>query len=258
MLVIISFTLFLTGCEFSYTGYGQARTFSGYVYYENQALENVLIQNELTTFAITNQEGFYTFTTRLKTFTIKAKKAGYEFQPKLITIDADSQNQFDFSATEATPLNGILNLKQILISPTSIVSLPDNNYLYTTNSINNLKISEFVLKFNYQDEIQISQTQYLAKNTYTNILPNEQSLQVEIIDGQTNFTFEFLMKAYFTYNNGLNQSIDNEDIFSVLSVSSNLDSGDLDEESNLSFIAKGINSTSGGYTYNIKFIFEIN
>lgn len=258
LLLVLSFTLFLTGCEFSFANYGQSKTVSGHVFFEDEPLSGVLIQNELTTFATTNEEGFYTFTTRLTNLTIKAKKSGYNFQPKNITIEQDSSLQYNFFGSLAVLLNGTLNLKQILISPTSIVSIPDNNYSYYANSTINLKISEFMLNFNREDVIQTSQTIMLAKNTYTNILSQDDNLEIEIVDGKTNYRFEFLLKAYFTYSNGQNESIDNEDNLSILSVSSTLDTGDLDDDSQISFIARGINSTSDGYTYNVKFVFQFN
>lgn len=246
------FTLTLSGCEFYYET-GQAYTVEGHVTFEDTPLAGVKIQSDYMVYATTNEQGYYSFKTRASSLTIYAKKSGYRFQPKTVTVK-NSNQQYNFVATQAELLNGTLRLNSILITPTSITSLPDNNYSYVQNGASHLKISEFVLKFNQEVEFHLVDAVLLEKNKPNNIATNP-DFEFEIQNGVTNFNLQFQLKANFKYNLNQNESVSVEP-FRNLSIGSVLDTGSLNESDQVKFIASGINSVHNGFTFDIQFVFN--
>lgn len=245
-------TLTLSGCEFS-VPQGSAYTVSGNVTFEGSALSGVKIQTDFNVYATSAEDGSFSFETRTTKLKIHAKKDGYNFEPKSIDVTQNSL-PISFEATLATKLNGALALSQILIAPTSISSLPDNNFVYNQNSKENLKLSSFELILNEQVVLINTQT-YLQKDAFTNIYNQSQPLQIDIADGITSYEFNFKLKTFFTYNFGQNESVLTEP-FKNLSSYSVLDTGDLNEDGQIKFIANGINSIQDTFTYNIQLVFE--
>ena len=254
LVFVFSITLLLTGCEFSFGERGEVQTISGMVTYQNVALSGVKIQNDFKVYATTNEDGFFTFQTRVASLTIYAKKSGYNFEPKHITV-TDQQENYNFEASLAENLTGKLVLSQILISPNSITSITDNNYSYVINSTSHLKISEFVLKLNHEVVFHSMQATFIEKNHFTNIYHDEPKDELEITNGATNFVFEFQMKNYFKYNNNQNESVSVEQT-KILNINSTLTSGDLNQDGVVKFVASGINSIHNGFTYDIQFVFQ--
>lgn len=252
-MILLVTTFILTGCEFSFGNAGQASQVSGYVTYNNEPLSGVSIIANYMTLATTNQNGFYSFVTYSATLSFSAKKSGYYFIPKTYSVSS-LQTEYIFEAIEARLLTGKLILNSIKFMPTSISTFIDNNYNYTVNSINNLKISEFVLKFNQEMVVHLTQATLLEQNKFSNIVENENNFDIEIINGQTNYLFEFQIKTFFKYNNNQSESVSIEP-FKILRISSILYDADLDEQNQIIFFASG-NSTHNGFSYNLQLVFD--
>lgn len=246
-------TFVLTGCEFSFGNIGEPTQISGYVTYENEPLNSVAIVSNYMTLASTNQNGYYNFVTYSSNLSFSAKKTGYSFLPKNYNVSSPEQ-EYNFEAQVANLLSGTLVLNSIQFNPTSISKLVDNNYNYLVNSRNNLKISEFVLKFNQEIVVCITNPTYLEQNKSSNIVDEEQEFEIEIENGQTNYLFEFQIKTFFKYNNNQSESVSIEP-FKILRIASTLYDGDLNEQNQIVFFASG-NSTHNGFSYNIQFVFD--
>lgn len=253
IILIICSALTLSGCSFSFES-GEIRQVSGQVTFNDEPLENVNIQTDFKVYAKTNANGYYTFATRASSLTIFARKSGYIFLPKTIEI-SQTETFCNFLAQIAQNLTGTLKLSAVMFLPNSISSIVDNNFSYLQNSTSHLKISQFVVKFNHDTIYDLDEITFTEKNKWENIYASEEDFEWQITNGQTNFVLEFLLKTYFTYNNGQNESVFIEP-YKILNISTVLDSGNLNEQNQIKFIASGITSTSNGFSYDIQFVFD--
>lgn len=258
-IFLATLAVFLTGCEFAFFPSGVPVTISGYVTYENQPLSGVKIRSDFYVYTQTDENGFYSFTTTSKQLEFYAKKTSYTFLPKVFNIN-DKHELYNFEASKAEILDGTLTLSQILISPTSIVSISDNNFAYLKNGNPALKLASFVFEINKQkidlDFKNLTQPFLIEKNIFENVLiENQNPFELEVEDGIIKFQLSFLLKTYYKHSN-FDEHIDEEKTFKFLNVSVTADTGDLTENNQIKFIASGINSTNFGFTYNIQFVFD--
>lgn len=255
LLIIGIFATLLSGCEFTFLQNQEPIFISGYVTFENNPLKDVQIVSDFYHYDTTNADGYYEFKTTTKNLVFYARKNGYSFTPKTYDINA-LQESYDFEGKQAKELNGALTLTQILVAPTSIVSIPGNNFEYKTSSGVALKLNSFNVKinknFNHTITTNQSQPTYLEKNTFTNILKNEPNYEYSILNGKANFTFNFELKAYYKLS-AYAEEVGTEGI-SIFKTNVNLDTGDLDENDNLKFSIPSINSHY--FTYNLQFVFK--
>lgn len=256
LLILCVFATVLSGCEFTFLQSGPPIQISGYVMFEETPLEGVKIVSDFIQYTTTNQDGFYSFETRNKNLIFYARKTGYNFTPKTYDIK-QPQTTYNFEGVPATQLNGTLSLEQILVAPISIVSIPGNNFEYISNGNPAMKFYAFKLKLNSNPLFTITSTEpyYLPKHSFTNVLLDEMELNFIVENGKVNFTFEFELKAYY-HISSFSENISSEKKPIIYRTNTTLDTGDLDEESNIKFSIPSINSSTDGFTYNLQFVFK--
>lgn len=247
----------LSGCEFTFLENSDPIEISGYVTYENQPLENVKIVSDFYQYATTNSNGYYEFVTRSKNLVFYARKAGYSFIPKTYDITSPQEN-YNFEGEQARLLEGNLKLEQILIAPTSIVSIPGSNFEYLMESKSALKFHSFNFKINQTSNFVLTPNQdenlYLKKSSFTNILLDGTTFDYVLIDGKINLNFEFELKTFYKVS-AFSEEVSIERT-SIYKTNATLDTGDLDENNNIKFSIPSINSHSNGFTYNLQFVFK--
>lgn len=249
MLVIVSIQL--CGCKFIFNN-GKEKHYAGIVTFNGVGLENVKIKDKINTYAVTDINGRFSFTSNFKTITIFAEKTGYNFSPKTLTLNEETEN-IRFEARKAKLLTGQLKLDQINFTPTSIISLHSNNFSYNNFGKESVKLCEFYMFFNETQVIANKYNQHIEKYNSKNLLNPYDSFSFNINNGIANFKIKYIIKMYYKCNN--NEAVITEPT-KILSVDSIFFDSQLDENKYLKISANGINSISSGYSYNISFIFK--
>lgn len=228
---------------------GVKKTISGIVTFNGTGIENVEITDKINSYATTDNLGNFSFETTKNELVLYPQKSGYIFTPTFIVVT--DQTYIEFTCEKAEVLNGTLVLEQISITPTSIVSFQENNFLYKNEDKDCLKIDGINLTIN--DLTQISNlTNYFAPiNQSTNIL-GENDFEFDVIEGIANLKISYELSAYFKIYNHESTAFENE---RVVRVNKTLDTGNL-INNKFELFASGINSSHNGYSYNISFIFN--
>lgn len=239
-----------TGCKISFDK-GNYLTYFGKVTFQGEGLEGVKIVDNVNHYATTDENGEFTFTSQKKELEIFAVKQGYKFTPKIIT--ANPQASIDFVAKEAVLLSGKLKLEEILLTPTSIISLPSNNFNYIVSGKNCVKVCGITVFFNDTQIIERDSTQYVEKQVPTNILNYNDSFSFDIENGVADFKIKYALRMYYSYDK--NEAVVNETTRVIFSSATLFDSN-LDDNDYIYLSASGINSISSGYSYNISFVFK--
>lgn len=248
--MIFSVQLIITGCKFSFDNENSV-TYYGKVTFQGEGLEGVSIVDNVNHYASTDENGEFTFNSSKNKLEIFAVKQGYKFTPK--TIKAVSQTPIEFVAKEAIPLSGRLKLEEIIFTPTSIISLPTNNFCYTVSGKSHVKICGITVFYNDSQIIERDSTLYVEKQVPTNILNYNDNFSFDIENGVANFKIKYALRMYYSYDK--NEAVVNETT-RVISNMNTLYDANLDDNDCIHFSAIGINSISSGYSYNISFVFK--
>lgn len=243
------FSIFVSGCDISFnTNSGEEKIVSGKVLFENNGLEEVTIKSKYKEFCETNSNGEFYFKTKQSNVEIYAEKNGYSFTGSFILTE--SVDHVIFTAEKVTNLDGQLALKRIVVTPIAMLSLYNENYEYSNAGIKSLKAGYVEANINGINVLKNENIIYLAKNKNYVFELNNEEFKFNI-DKFTEFVLNFKLNAFVMYNQDEELINDN---YTTLS-KSNLKT-DVVHDGKASFDLFGINSVTGGYTYNICFEFE--
>lgn len=238
---------FLYACDFSNEPKTEFTT-TGYVYVDSKPLEGVLIKNETMQVATTNELGYFSFSFIGSKTTIHAELNDYIFDKQSVVVTPTS-NSVIFVATKIQNLNGAISLKQIEITPTSIVSFGDN-FQYVNNSNNCLKVNNLYIQIGNKKYDAITKDTFLIKNKINKIaFDNDLS-----VDTNTKFSISFSLDAYFTAYKEEYSFV--EEKTSVIQITEPQTNAMLDENNELKYSYFGVNSSNNKFSYTISFIFE--
>ena len=221
---------------------------SGYVYCDNQPLEETLIKSSTQKLCYTDEYGHFEFQTSKSHITIFAEKDGYMFLPDSAEIYS-STNNITFTAQKIVPLNGSLSLSKINITPISIVSLADN-FQFVENSNVCLKVKSFNVEINGKIYNCLNQDLYAIKNKSNYIDFNNDFS----IDTGEQYSIKFTLDAYFTSNH--HEYVFVEEKQTILNVSQVQTNANLNENMQIEFSSWGVNSSNNKFSYNVTFIFD--
>lgn len=247
--MLFFFSAILGGCDFSFNK--TIKNINGTVTFNNEGLQGVKLTDKVYTYATTDSNGNFSFDTIKEKLVIYPQKAGYIFTPAMIEIT--DQTTVNFTCEKADILNGTLKLSKINITPTSIVSFSENNFLYKYENQDCLKFDSINFVVN-QTEISSGQDCYLPINIETNVLVdnnNDNSFEYEVVDGVANIKISYVMSTYFTIYNHESTA---KELEKVVRVDKTLDTGNL--INNQFELFASTNSSHNGFSYNISFIFD--
>ena len=247
LLIIIMGASILTGCDFWESV--EPLTISGYVYLNStEPLSDVTIKSQTAIYGKTDNNGFFSISVNRSSVEIFAEKSGYSFSPKSAIV-SQSTNNLIFSATQTKDLSGLLTLRHLVITPTSIVSFGEN-YSYQHDGNICLKISDIQINIDNKQFDLLDGDFYAIKNK-SNIITINDDVTVN-----TNYAFNiwFSINAYFTSVN--QELVFEEDKQSVIRVQEKQTTVDLDDNNQIVYTAVGVNSSNNMFTYNISFIFD--
>jgi len=221
---------------------------SGCVTFLESGLEGVAIKSNVKEYAVSNTSGNFSFETKSKGIVVYAEKEGYIFEPKQVTLNA-GQNTVNFTAIKIENLHGNITLKNIIITPTSIVQSSDN-YLYDNGGKVALKASDIT--------IFTKANSYVLNQNYIYLNKNEQN----VIDVKSNINFvcgeQFYMgiavNTYFKNYNHEGKTTNAET--TTLYVRNSQTNADLVNENQLIYNLYGINNKTKNFTINVSFVFE--
>lgn len=243
-------TCFLfSGCEFTFNSNKEVVEISGKVLIDGNGLEGVSIKSKYREYCKTNSSGDFSFTANKSSIEIFAEKEGYSFT-EILTLENNIDNAV-FNAKEVTNLNGELILKRIVITPIAIISLYNENYEYNNYGAKCIKVGMLEVNINSNNILKNTGVNYLEKHK-DNVIPLTQEIKY-LVDQNTELSINFKLNAYVTYNQ--QEELINDNYIKI--VKSNLKT-DLLHDGKVEFNLFGINSKTGGYTYNISFQFEYN
>ena len=228
---------------------GKQKTFTGSVKFNGVGLENVEITDKVNVYATTDLNGNFSFSTTKESITIYPQKSGYIFTPAKIVLT--EQANIEITCTKAESLNGKLVLDKVLIKPTSIVSFSDNNFLFVNNNQKCLKIEQLDLTINENTQIINKFNGFAPLNDYTDIL-GDNAFELEVVDGKTNLKIEYTLNTYFTINSHQSTALETA---RIVRINKTLDTGNL-IDNQFELYVSGVNSSHGGYSYNLSFVFE--
>ena len=134
---------FFSACNFAPSTNSKI-SISGKVYLNSVALQDVQIKTASKSLCTSNNNGEFSFETNKQSITIFAEKNGYTFLPESITLTQNT-NDIVFVAYKVEPLDGVLSLNSINITPSSIISMGDN-YQFVNSGNNCLKIKNVNIK----------------------------------------------------------------------------------------------------------------
>lgn len=233
----------LCGCEVFLEG--ATHTVSGYVYFDNRPLENVNITDKVTVYATTDAQGYFKFVTKKTQLALYPQKSGFVFEGQ--QVDISSNVTLEFVAQKAQKLSGKFVLSKVYITPVSIVSFSENNFLYNQNS---LKINQLNININGTN-ISNQFEDFAPTNQQTNILGNN-SFTCPIEDGYISIKISYELSTFYTVYNHESVAVENQRILRTQKV---VDSGSL-YDGKFEMHASGINSVHNGFSYNIAFVFD--
>lgn len=210
---------------------------------------DVVIKSDTKEYATTNAQGEYYFITNAKTLTIYPVKDGYIFEPKKAVLSAGENSEVKFVAIEIENLRGRLTLSEIIITPTSIMSSPDN-YVYRIDGKECIKSSEITLFYNGISHNLNEDVKYLFKNANNTI--NTDNTQIDFDCGQ-NVRIGVLINAYFNVYNHEYETTYLE--FSYLDINQTQTNADL-QNGQVCYNLYGINNKARTFTVDITFVFD--
>lgn len=248
VLLFTMCTIFvLSGCDISFNNNSEYVSVSGKVVFEEAGLKDVTIKSKYKQFCKTNENGEFNFNTTQTNVEIFAEKEGYSFTGSFILTENTSDVLF--IASRVKNLDGELRLKSITITPIAIISLYNENYEYLNLGAKSLKSGLFEVNINSVNVLNISEITYFEKNKDTILnITDEHKFAV---DENTNLTLNFKLNAYVKYN--LEEELINDNYITL--IKNNLKTN-IVRDNKLEFNLFGINSKTGGYTYNICFTFD--
>ena len=138
-------------------------------------------------------------------------------------------------------------MSKVYITPVSIVSFSENNFLYNQNS---LKINQLNININGTN-ISNQFEDFAPTNQQTNILGNN-SFTCPIEDGYISIKISYELSTFYTVYNHESVAVENQRILRTQKV---VDSGSL-YDGKFEMHASGINSVHNGFSYNIAFVFD--
>lgn len=241
-IFLIASTLFC-GCEVFLEG--KTHSISGYVYFDGRPLEDVKITDKINVYTSTNADGYFKFSTKKTEIQIFPEKSGYMFTPQTLTVDGDKK--IDFFGQKAQKLDGKIVLSKIVITPVSIVSFSDNNFLYNQNclKINQLKVTINQTSFN-NDTVT-----FATLNQQTDLIGGN-SFEYLIEDGYINLKICYELSTFYTTYSHESIAVESQRILRTEKI---LDTGNI-YEGKFEMHASGINSVHNGFSYNIAFVFD--
>lgn len=221
---------------------------SGTVYFNSVEMEDVLIKSSTKYLFTTSLDGKFNVSVPKDTI-IYPEKSGYTFTPSQITITEDTQNIL-FVAKQIEPLNGSINLAEVIITPTSISSFGDN-YNYKQNGEDSLKLSALEITINNKTINPIKNNNcYAIKNKSNSIKIDDDITLPTGID----FSIKFRLSTYFVSNN--NEYTYTEDKISILEIKEIQSTNNLTSKNQIEYSAFGVNSSNTKITYNVTFVFN--
>ena len=242
LLMVVSLTLF--ACKMPQL---PDLSCSGTVTIDAVGLEGVIIKSSVKEYAITNSSGNFEFTTKAKSLVVYPYKEGYMFTPSSISL-TDGENTATIVATKVEALEGTLTLKEVIITPTSISTLPDN-YTYTYNDKICLKASDINIVYESNNYLLNAETIYLYQN------------EKNAISVEDNITFNcgenkrvgIFINAYFKWSHSESKTTETEASFlDILVPQTNADLVD----GQVKYSLYGINNKSRSFTFDITFLFD--
>lgn len=239
----------LGACDIFYTQSDKTIETSGKVSFESSALSGVKIKTKTQVLCQTDENGNYNFSINANEVEIFAEKQGYAFTPRSIII-TDSTTDLNFVAEKVEDLNGELALSKIIITPTSIGTLPDN-FKYTDNGQEYLKISSISLKIVNNQYLPFVEDGAKAiknqKNTF--VLTEQYSVKTS-----QKFAINFSISAHFrSYGDEYNFT---ESRTTTLNVSANQTTAMLNDNKEFVVSLIGVNSSNNMFSYDISFVFD--
>lgn len=236
-------------CDFSFVQTTKTIEVSGTATYQGQALQDVSIKTQTQTLCKTNSDGKFAFTVNANQIEIFAEKSGFSFSPRKTVITENTAN-LAFVAQEVETLDGEIELSSICITPTSIVSIPDN-FKYTNNNTDCLKLKNLQLKIsNHEYQNFVTDKSFAKKhqgNTYSTI--EEHSIKTD-----SKFSIMFSLSAYFTANG--NEFTFTETRSTTLNVAQVKTTAHLNDNGQFEVSLYGINSSNNMFSYDITFVFD--
>ena len=249
MLMLVALTLF--ACKLPEA---PSLSCSGVVTFSEQGLTGVVIKSNVKEYATTNENGEYNFDTKAKSLVIYPVKEGYMFEPKQIEIESGENTEINFIAIEIEELVGTLSLGEVIITPTSISSNPDN-YLFTSEGKECLKASDITISYEGETYLLNQEPIYLFKTEGNQVLINEE------IFGEHEIAFEcgksarigVLINAYFTKYYQEWETTDA--IYTYLDITKPQTNADL-IDGQVYYNLYGINSKARAFTFDVTFVFD--
>lgn len=220
---------------------------SGTVTIDSMGLEGVVIKSSVKEYAITNSSGNFEFTTKAKSLVVYPYKEGYIFTPSSLSL-TDGENTATIVATKVEALEGTLTLKEVIITPTSISTLPDN-YTYTYNNKTCLKASDINIVYDSNNYVLNPETTYLYQNEKNTISVED---NIALNCGEIKRVGIFI-NAYFKWSHSESKTTETEASFlDILVPQTNADLVD----GRVKYSLYGINNKSRSFTFDITFVFD--
>lgn len=242
MLMIFSLTFF--ACDMPTS---PELSCSGIVTINNIGFNDVVIKSSIKEYATTTPNGAFSFNTKAKTITIYPEKSGYIFSPKQITLKA-GQNTANFTAQKIENLQGKLKLNSLIITPTSILSSPEN-YSFLHNGKQCLKASEITVKYNNLIKQLNLGDVYLSK-LEKNVLYN--SSNVTFNCGE-NVSIGLLINTYFNSYYQTFKTTETE--FTYLYINKQ-QTNEMLQDGQVTYNLYGINNKTKCFTFDVAFVFD--
>ena len=242
MLMISSLTFF--ACEMPSQ---PELSCSGVVTFNNQGLNDVTIKSSIKDYTTTDANGNYTFLTKAKSIIIYPEKEGYIFSPKQITLSS-GENTANFIATKVQDLQGKLRLNSIIITPTSILSSPDN-YSFFHNGKPCLKVSDVTIKGAGVTKQLNTADIYLNKGEQ-NILYNNSNI---VYTCGENATIGILINTYFVSYQQTIKTTETEYTYLYINKPQ---TNEMLLNSQIIYNLYGINNRTKSFTFDVSFVFD--
>lgn len=242
MLMISSLTFF--ACKMPEL---PALSCTGIVTFSESALVGVAIKTNVKEYAKTDSFGRFSFETKSKGIVIFAQKEGYIFEPKSIEL-VPGENTANFTAKKIEMLSGELRLKEVIITPTSIVQSSDN-YLYNNNGWECLKASDITLT-SIEKSLVLNESPIYLNKAQKNVITVGEDF---IFSCGEQFSLGIAVNTYFKNNNHEGKTSNAEE--AMLYVKNKQTNADL-VNNEIIYNLYGINNKTKNFTIDISFVFE--
>ena len=222
-------------------------TCNGVVTFNNSGIEGVEIKSTVKQYAITNQNGEFSFDINSNQITIFPQKEGYIFTPEKAVI-TPGENNVNFVASQIENLTGKISLNKLIIKPTSIVSFNDN-YVYINEGYESLKVSDISV-VSGEEAFVIAENVYLQKSHNNPIYLTDEI----VFDCPAQFSMGILINAYCTNRYG--QEFKTTDDKPVYLYVEQPQTNAILKNGTIEYTLFGINNKTKAFTFDITFVFD--